>query len=64
MASALAAVATARWVAVAPGLLVAVALALTVFRMPAVLVVTAAAHGVVFGVMRIAWIVEIGRAHV
>ena len=45
------------WVAALSGLLVAVALALVVFRMPAVLVATAAAHGVVFGVMRIAWIV-------
>jgi lactate permease len=45
------------WVAALCGLLVAVALALVVFRMPAVLVATAAAHGVVFGVMRIAWIV-------
>ena len=45
------------WVAALCGLLVAVALALVVFRMPAVLVATAAAHGVIFGVMRIAWIV-------
>ena len=45
------------WVAALSGLLVAVALALLVFGMPAVLVATAAAHGVVFGVMRIAWIV-------
>jgi lactate permease len=45
------------WVAALCGLLVAVALALAVFRMPAVLVATAAAHGVIFGVMRIAWIV-------
>ena len=45
------------WVSALCGLLVAVALALAVFRMPAVLVATAAAHGVVFGMMRIAWIV-------
>jgi lactate permease len=45
------------WVAALSGLLVAVALALAVFAMPAVLVATAAAHGVIFGVMRIAWIV-------
>jgi len=45
------------WVAALSGLLVAGALALVVFRMPAVLVATAAAHGVIFGVMRIAWIV-------
>ena len=45
------------WVSALCGLLVAVALALAVFRMPAVLVATAAGHGVVFGLMRIAWIV-------
>jgi lactate permease len=45
------------WVSALSGLLMAVVLALTVFRMPAVLVATAAAHGVVFGLIRIAWIV-------
>jgi lactate permease len=45
------------WVSALSGLLVAVTLALSVFGMPAVLVATAAAHGVIFGVMRIAWIV-------
>jgi lactate permease len=45
------------WVAALSGLLVAVALALLVFGMPAVLVATAAGHGFIFGVMRIAWIV-------
>ena len=45
------------WVSALCGLLVAVALALTVFHMPAVLVATAAGHGVVFGLLRIAWIV-------
>ena len=35
----------------------AVALALLVFKMPAVLVATAAGHGVIFGLLRIAWIV-------
>src|SRR6187431_2060313 len=45
------------WISALSGLLVAVFLALLVFKMPAVLVATAAAHGVVFGVMRIAWIV-------
>lgn len=45
------------WFSALCGLLMAVALALTVFQMPAVLVATAAAHGVIFGVMRIAWIV-------
>src|SRR5688572_29580166 len=45
------------WVSALSGLLVAVALALLVFGMPAVLVATAAGHGFVFGMMRIAWIV-------
>jgi lactate permease len=45
------------WVSALSGLLVAVALASFVFGMPAVLVATAAGHGVIFGVMRIGWIV-------
>src|SRR5688572_10574789 len=45
------------WVSALSGLLVAVGLALVVFGMPAVLVATAAGHGVIFGVMRIGWIV-------
>src|SRR6188474_2218204 len=45
------------WISALSGFVVAVALALTVFGMPAVLVTTAAAHGVIFGLMRIAWIV-------
>jgi lactate permease len=45
------------WISALSGLLVAVTLALVVFRMPAVLVSTAAAHGVIFGALRIAWIV-------
>jgi lactate permease len=45
------------WIAALSGLLVAVTLAMLVFRMPAVLVSTAAAHGVIFGALRIAWIV-------
>jgi lactate permease len=45
------------WIAALSGFLVAVTLALFVFGMPAVLVGTAAAHGVIFGLMRIAWIV-------
>jgi lactate permease len=45
------------WVAALSGLLMAVALALLVFGMPAVLVATAAGHGLIFGLMRIAWIV-------
>src|SRR5205814_3904931 len=35
----------------------AAGLALAVFRMPPVLVATAAGHGVIFGLLRIAWIV-------
>jgi lactate permease len=45
------------WVAALSGLLVAVGLALAVFGMPAPLVATAAGHGVIFGMMRIGWIV-------
>jgi lactate permease len=45
------------WVAALSGLLVAVALALLIFGMPATLVATAAVHGLIFGLMRIAWIV-------
>ena len=45
------------WVAALSGFVVAVTLALFVFGMPAVLVGTAAVHGVIFGLMRIAWIV-------
>jgi lactate permease len=45
------------WISALSGFLVAVTLALVVFGMPAVLVGTAAVHGVIFGLMRIAWIV-------
>src|SRR5687768_3406981 len=45
------------WVSALSGLLVAVGLALLVFGMPPVLVATAAGHGFIFGVIRIAWIV-------
>jgi lactate permease len=45
------------WISALSGLLVAVVLALVVFGMPAALVGTAAGHGVIFGVMRIGWIV-------
>ena len=45
------------WVSALSGFVVAVTLALFVFGMPAALVGTAAAHGVIFGLMRIAWIV-------
>jgi lactate permease len=45
------------WVSAAAGLAVAVALALAAFHMPAPLVAAAAGHGVVFGLLRIAWII-------
>jgi lactate permease len=45
------------WVSALSGFVVAVALALFVFGMPPPLVGTAAVHGVIFGLMRIAWIV-------
>jgi lactate permease len=45
------------WIAALSGFVVAVTLALFVFGMPAPLVGTAAVHGVIFGLMRIAWIV-------
>jgi lactate permease len=45
------------WVSALSGLLVAVGLALLVFGMPPQLVATAAGHGFIFGMMRIAWIV-------
>ena len=45
------------WIAALSGFVVAVLLALLVFGMPGVLVATAAAHGFIFGIIRIAWIV-------
>jgi lactate permease len=45
------------WVAALSGLLMAVTLALVVFHMPVLLVTTAAGHGFIFGLLRIAWIV-------
>jgi len=45
------------WVAAVSGFVVAVTLALLVFGMPPALVSAAAVHGVIFGLMRIAWIV-------
>src|SRR6188768_884732 len=45
------------WIAALSGFLVAVTLAIFVFGMPAALVATSAVHGVIFGLMRIAWIV-------
>jgi lactate permease len=45
------------WISALSGLIVAVTLSLLIFNMPAVLVATAAGHGFIFGIMRIAWIV-------
>lgn len=45
------------WVSALCGMLVAIALSLGVFHMPAPLVGGAVGHGVVFGLLRIAWII-------
>jgi lactate permease len=45
------------WVSALSGMLMAVLLALVVLKMPAVLVTTAALHGVVYGMLRVAWII-------
>jgi lactate permease len=45
------------WVAALSGLSVAVVLGLIIFRMPATMVAASAAHGVIFGLIRIAWII-------
>src|SRR6187431_619632 len=45
------------WISALSGLVMAVVLSLLVFKMPAILVVTAAGHGFIFGLIRIAWIV-------
>lgn len=45
------------WVSALAGMLMAVALALLVFKMPAVLVVASVGHGVIFGMIRIAWVI-------
>ncbi len=45
------------WVSALSGLLMAVLLALAAFKMPAALVTTAAFHGFIFGMLRIAWII-------
>jgi lactate permease len=45
------------WVSALCGLVMAVVLALGLFQMPPPLVVAAVGHGVVFGFMRIAWVV-------
>src|SRR5262249_45582265 len=45
------------WAAALAGLLMAVALAIGVFGMPAMLVAAAGGLGVIFGLLRIAWII-------
>jgi lactate permease len=45
------------WMSALAGMAMAIALALLLFRMPPVLVVAAVGHGVVFGFVRIAWVV-------
>jgi lactate permease len=45
------------WVAALSGFVVAFVIALVVFRMPATMVAAAGAHGTVFGLIRIAWII-------
>src|SRR5262249_14191175 len=45
------------WFSAMCGMLMAVFLALVVFRMPAAMVGASAAHGVIFGILRIAWII-------
>ena len=45
------------WVAASAGLAVALVLALTVFGMPVAMAAAACAHGVIFGFLRIAWII-------
>lgn len=45
------------WVSALSGMLMAVLLALVVFKMPVLLVSTAALHGFIFGMLRIAWII-------
>ncbi len=45
------------WFSALCGMLMAVLLALVVFRMPGVMVAASAGHGVIFGILRIAWII-------
>ena len=45
------------WVAALSGMVVAIALAIGVFDMPAAMTAAAAVHGFIFGVLRIAWII-------
>jgi lactate permease len=45
------------WFSAMCGLLMAVLIALVIFRMPSTMVAASAANGVVFGILRIAWII-------
>ena len=45
------------WVSALAGMLMAVLLAILVFKMPALLVAAAAGHGFIFGMIRIAWVI-------
>ena len=45
------------WISALCGMLMAVAMALLIFKMPVALVVAAAGHGIIFGIVRIAWII-------
>ncbi|MFN0109980.1 MAG: L-lactate permease [Blastocatellia bacterium] len=45
------------WVSALAGMLMAVLLALLAFKMPFVLVAASAGHGVIFGMVRIAWVI-------
>src|SRR3954454_8493267 len=45
------------WVSALWGMVVAIALAVGLFHMPPVLVTAAVGHGVVFGFLRIAWVI-------
>ena len=45
------------WVAALAGFVMAFVIALVVFRMPAAMVAAAGAHGTIFGLIRIAWII-------
>lgn len=45
------------WVSALSGMVMAIVLALIVFKMPAPMVTMAGVHGVIFGLLRIAWII-------
>src|SRR5712692_606081 len=45
------------WVSALSGIVMAIVLALGVFQMPAPMVAASAVHGIIFGLLRIAWII-------